>query len=216
MRRIAAAGIVWCVLLALPCPSRADDYERWFEVGASFPLDARADVSIASETKFRAGAARSYLDNIGALVLYRPAAWLEFGPSYLYERNESPSGITTFENRYSLEAAMKATLEPARLALRQRVSYRDVSGEASWRYRIRGQIAAAPWGAWKAAPFASEEMFYESASGEFNQSRLMAGAAVEPVKGFVARLYWMALHRRGADGGWRPVNVAGVGAGARF
>ena len=204
------------VLLALPCPARADDFERWFEVGASFPLDARADATIASETKFRAGATRSYLDNIGALVLFRPAAWLELGPSYLYERNEAPAGVTTTENRYSFEATLKSAPEPWRFTLRQRVSHRDVSGAASWRHRIRGQIAGAPWGAWRAAPFASEEMFYESASGEFNQSRLMAGAAAEPVKGFVGRVYWMALHRRGPDGGWRPVNVAGVSVGARF
>lgn len=209
-------GIVATILFVRPCKASADEYEQWFAAGAAFPLAERVDARLVTEIKYRTGEPGSYLENIEAAAVMRPAPWLELGPSYLYERMEDGRGAATFENRYSFEITAKAAVEPARFALRQMASHRDVSGAASWRYRVRMRAALPPWGAPRLSPFVSEELFYESARGIFNQSRLMAGVDAAPWKWLEVRLYWLALHRRGADDGWRPANVAGLGMGARF
>jgi len=212
----ALSIILAACLVPLSEADAADPWQYWNEVQLKHALKDSLDMRLKTEQKVRGGLTELFMTNFEVGLMCKPNEHFEFGPLYKYEHEKSSSNIRTDENRFSLEGTFKWSQNNLKFSNRHRISHRDISGEKSWRYRTRIEVA---WptkiGDFRITPFISEEIFYDSRPDKFNQNRAAVGFSKELSKNTSLELcYLIKSSRSGKD--WNETNVIGLTYNIRF
>jgi len=213
MTRKISSALLFCFLLQFFCVSNLyarDDWQYWskFALEANYIEDLT--LKVGGELRLRDDFSELALANVETILLYQPIKYLEFGPLYKFESAKSPSGKRIHENRYGIEATGKVRLWKLGLSDRNRVEYRNKSGDDSWRYRNRIQLTY-PINIRKIrlTPYASEELFYDEEVQELNQNRVTLGFSVRLYQYLGIQLYYRLQSRR-QNSSWNHNHILGT------
>ncbi len=196
--------------LTVPNPAAGgDDTQYWNEFIFKHRLTPRWETHFKTEQRL--------VDQIGELGTHNYVAGLvvsalpafDFELNYKFEKEKSDPG-TTDEHRLEIIPILKWFWKEVGFKLRNRLEYRTIDGETSWRLRekiiIKKQINASGW---TFTPYFSEELFYDFRVGDFNQNRIAVGVSKEVVRDLELSLYYMYKSNQ-TRGDWFGANVLGT------
>lgn len=193
-KRFVVAVLAALVVLSSAVTSRAQDETRddfWPEVDAYKNLgDHARGMLMASSDRSKEGDLRQA--TVGAMVDYfaKPFArdWLHHRPDvekkhylmlrggYRYTWDVENSPTTYQENRLLVEGTVRASHRRFFFLNRNRVEWRDINDEWSWRYRNRTRVEGDFSLRTRAAtPYLMVEFFYDSRYDDWNRQLYYAG-----------------------------------------
>ena len=207
--------LAFCLIPIFPANAR-DPWEYWNEVQLKHALKDDLDLKLKTEQKVRNGLTELFLTNFDIGLVYKLNEHFEFGPTYKYEHHKPSSGDRTDENRFPLEDTFKWSQNDLKFSNRHRISYRDISGDESWRYRTKIKVARpAQIGNFHFTPFVSEEILYYSEPAGINQNRAVVGFSKKLSKNTAVDIcYILKSSRSGTD--WDKTNAIGLLYNIRF
>lgn len=170
------------ILLFLSRESFSSEFQLWTELKYIHPFkDSRFSLVWAIEDRFRRKEIDLFFFNTTLGFQYQAYHWLSTGFAYRYqtaERNEEDD--FSDEQRLMPQAELKTTLGKLELQNRNifevRILPHQVSDSIRFRYRSRIRLSKKiPFQKWSVTPYASEEIFIEPQTNNFNQNRMIVG-----------------------------------------
>ncbi len=207
LHRVALISLL-LLLSGVHAAGAQDDWQYWHSYQLKMDVAEPIQLRVDGEQRLRDNFSDSFLANVQAGFLWKLNRYFDAGPFFKYERSKDSKGRHTNENRWLIEANLKADWKQFRLKNRHRIAYRNRNTFDSWRYRNQLRLSyVIPVKAIKLEPFASEEIFYES-DDAFNQNRVQLGASTHLNDHLSLTLYYMLKsNRSGTD--WNEVHVLG-------
>jgi hypothetical protein len=197
-------------LAGTPLAVARDDWQYWNEFQFKYSVREDLTLRLKTEQRLRDDFSALFLTNFEVGLLFKPNEHLEFGPLYKFEHEKSSSGKRTDENRVSFEGTIKWKLVDFGFANRHRISFRNISGKESWRYRTRLKISR-PINILNTSitPFVSNELFYDFVPERFNQNRFDIGFSKKLYKHLEPKIYYR-LRSKYSGNEWLEVNIIGT------
>ena len=183
-----------CLLVASALPVRAQTVQVWPELDVFVRLNPKSRLLLVATTVKEDDQVKDGEFGVSLDVHFKP---IRRAPKLLFQLDESKNQVLTIrtgyrylpsysggstENRGLLEATAKYPLTRhfghVLLSNRNRIDFRVIDGEYSWRYRNRlsteREFSVGPV---RLNPYARFEVFYDSRFGEFSKTELMVGAS---------------------------------------
>lgn len=203
---IYIAAVIAVVIMVLP--AAGDDWEYWCESRANANLIPKLKLGVEQKFRFRNDMSDYYFEQTNVGIWWEAHKFLELGTFYGHTEQQSVSGIWRSEERWTLEATLKAKLGPFVFKDRNRFEERwlEVGGEQQ-RYRNSFRVEfPRKVHAWTITPFVYDELFYDFVAGEMNRNRLAVGVAATISKNLLVEVYYI-LQDDKAGGDWQGRNV---------
>lgn len=149
------------------------------------------------------------LHNYAPGLLYMFTNYFDFELNYKFEREKGGREWTN-EHRLEIIPILKWKWSGIGFNLRNRLEYRDLEGEGSWRMREKIKIAR-PMNinGFAFKPYFSDEMFYDFKIGEFNQNRIAVGLSKELNHKLGMGLYYLYKSKQNGND-WSGANILGT------
>lgn len=158
-------------------PTDNDDLQSWNDLQLTVALNKKVDFSTALTLRFGKDISRLNDRRIAVGFIFKPTKYLSFQPFYWSIAARNSAGQFRNEHRLNLRAVIKFPVKVLGISHRSWFEYRIRSVGNTWRYRPSITIE-------KELPkkfveglkvFATEEPFYDSASGRFSRNRFSVG-----------------------------------------
>lgn len=195
-------------ILGLSRIGRADDTGYWAAYNIRIPLKPKLDFIYYPELRTDQRMGRLYYLYMQSGIRYAFNAHLDFGVNYVFVRNKNSGTVFYTEHWAQPEITAKWNLWKTPMTWRSRYDFRFLNS-ATDRYRAKFGITS-PWN-WtflKVTPYASHEIFYDTARAAMNQNRTVGGVSFLVDTKTVLAVYYM---RQGILGttDWRHVSIIG-------
>ncbi len=203
----------FAALLALgPAVSIAragDDWEYWSYYGVTAKLPHKLQLGAEQRFRFRNDMSDFFYVQTNFGLWWNAHEHLTLGTFYSFIE-EDKSGEWRDENRWTMEATVKASLGPLRFSDRNRFEQRwhEVGGtgqryrnslKMEWPIKVRGR---------KVSPYVYDEVFYDFEKDELSRNRLSTGVTVELTRQLSLEIFYiLQSDRTGTD--WNERNVVG-------
>jgi Protein of unknown function (DUF2490) len=169
---------VICLLVSIAAAGQDNaDIQSWNDVQVSVKLNKNVDLFSVATMQFQKNLTQVKDGRFAIGVTLKPSDKLSITPFTTLLRFRRSSGEFRTEYRFSLRAVYRFPAKRFGLSHRSQIEYRFRPGANSWRYRPSLTVE-------KAIPkslvsglkiFATEEPFYDSASGRFSRNRFSVG-----------------------------------------
>lgn len=188
-----------------------DDLQLWNDVSITVAVAKKIDIYIPLTFRWTKNLDRFNEGHIGAGIVYKSTKSFSISPFYKLIRYRNAAGEFKTENRYNLRFIYKLPTKGFGLSHRSQFEYRVRTGANTWRYRPSITIE-------KELPekfvkglkiFATEEPFYDSASGRFSRNRFSVGFNKTITKKISFDIYYLRQGDNHSSPG--TVNVIGTG-----
>lgn len=197
----------------------SDNIQYW--VDFQFEAHLMERLKLKGEQEFWYDDDRLFLEETIFLLEVDVFDWLSIAAGdRLVDHKEFKDGKLRwcYEHRPTLDVIFKHTYEGFRFDWRNRFEYRDKEATRRNYLRYRGRFRVRTpweWTDWKISPYASWEMYIEDKPGlgkgeMFNKSRSLMGLAMYPMDHMQVSLFYLLLHERHDDSGWKPIHVPGI------
>jgi hypothetical protein len=207
-----------CALISAPAVA-ADNILYWFD--AQFEAHISERLKLKGEQELWYNDDRLYLQETIFLLEFDAFDWLSIGiGDRLVDEKKMSDGKLRwcYEHRPTLDLTLKHEYEGFRFDMRNRFEYRDKESTRRNYMRYRGRFRVRTpweWTDWRISPYASWEMYIEDepslSSGQmFNKSRSLFGLSMHPIEHMQVSLFYLLLHERHGDSGWKPLHVPGI------
>ena len=209
-------GLVLAVLglWVTAAQAESEDWQLWSEQGVSGEFNDQWSLKLRQEEKWsdQKGGLTEY--NVDAGLTYKASSAVKIGLNY--RQSYEKKGDEWFEeNRPHLNVTLTRKLEKVTVSNRTRVELR-IKANKSDIVRTRNKTSVQcnkGIAGWK--PYVADELFADSANGEFNRNRLYFGLKGKPAEKVKTEVY--ALWQRSDKGSfWEDVVVVGLKAYAVF
>lgn len=171
-----------------------DDLQHWNDTNIIVNVHGKADLFFPVTFRWTRNVTRFNEGRVGAGIVLKPTKRLSITPFYQLIRARNSAGNFRTENRYHLRAVYRFPVIKFGLSHRSQLEYRDRTTAANtWRYRPSVTIEKTlPQTFIKNARiFATEEPFYDSASGRFSRNRFSIGAGKSFNKNLALDIYYL-------------------------
>ncbi|HEX9780522.1 MAG TPA: DUF2490 domain-containing protein [bacterium] len=199
-----ACVLVLGSLAVTPAVRASDDWHLWQET--VWPLFTRGRVSgtLVEQTRYRDDMREIFFVYWEGSAAVQVLPHLRAGAVYSYMQEKGQDGHWRDEHRPMFDLIPHVAVGPVKFENRARLEIRVIEGasdDVKWRYRNRIQaVYTLPGTDGRLAVCASEEPFFETPHGGWNQNRLFAGLQTSLTKQLSATLAWgIQSIRRGAD-----------------
>ncbi len=202
----------------LICAERAhssEDWQYWNKFVLKHKLTQRITAHVKLEQRFVDDFNDFALHNYVPGFVYGFNRYFDFELNYKFER-EKEGKEWTEEHRLEIIPIVKWKWMKFKFKLRNRLEYRVIEGDESWRLREKIKIKRdINLSGFKFSPFLSEEIFYDFKIGDFNQNRVKAGVSKEIIHNLEFTLFYMYKSNK-RDNSWFGANVFGTEFVIRF
>jgi len=211
MKRI---NFIWIglVLISLTSAYAYDnhDFQVWNTEVEEFKVNKNSKISLEQEFRWGNNAGDFYYQHYDVGYIYLLNNYFNFGGGFRYIKQKSADKFRDVSEPY-LAAFMFWNPAGFNLSNRMRFEYRyaDYQSDA---YVFRNKLDIKfPWKFTRLAiqPMVADEIFFKFNGGDFNENRLFAGFAFNPVKYIKAEIYYM-LRSTKSSGVWKDTNVLGT------
>lgn len=196
-----------------------DNIYVWLD--AQFELPVIDRLKLKGEQEMWYNDDRLFLEETIFLLEYDFFDWLAVGiGDRLVDEKKIIDGKRQwqYEHRPTLDITLKHKYKGFRFDMRNRLEYRDKESTRRNYLRYRGRFRVRTpweWTDWRISPYTSWEMYLEDepslSTGEmFNKSRSLIGLSMYPVENVHVSLFYLLLHERHGDSGWKPIHVPGI------
>ena len=170
-----------------------DDVQSWNDISFTVAVNKKVDIYVPVTFRFGKNISRLNEGRIGAGIVLKPNKAFAFTPFYTFIRSRNSAGKFRTESRVSLRFVYKFPVKNFGLSHRSQFEYRFRSTGNLWRYRpsitIEKELPKKFVSGLKV--FATEEPFYESASGRFSRNRLSFGLNKVLTKKLSVDIYYL-------------------------
>lgn len=191
-----------------------DDLQFWNDINITVAVNKRLDLTFPLAFRWTKNVSRFNEGRVGAGLIYKPADSFSISPFYLLIRYRNSAGEFKTENRYNLRLGYKFPTKSFGLSHRSQFEYRVRPGANTWRYRpsitIEKELPKKFMEGLKV--FATEEVFYDSASGRFSRNRFSVGFNKTITKKVSFDVYYM----RQGDNNSTPGTLDVIGTGLKI
>ena len=154
-----------------------DDLQLWNDISVTVAVNKKLDLVFPLGFRLAKDLDQVNEGRVGAGFTYKPSDSFSVSPFYVLVRYRNSAGKFKTENRYHLRFIYKFPTKGFGLSHRSQFEYRVRPGANTWRYRpsitIEKQLPEKFVKGLKI--FATEEPFYDSASGRFSRNRFSVG-----------------------------------------
>ena len=196
----------------LICTERAhssDDWQYWNEFVLKHKLTQRITAHVKLEQRIVDDFGNFALHNYAPGFVYEFSKYFDFELNYKFEREKAKNEWSN-EHRLEIIPIFNWQWTKFKFKLRNRLEYRVIEGDESWRWREKLKIKRdINLNGLKFSPFFSEEIFYDLTIGDFNQNRVKAGVSKEIIHNFEFTLFYMYKSNK-RDNSWFGVHVLGT------
>jgi hypothetical protein len=197
--------VIICAEKAFP----GDDEQFWNEVVFKHKVNSHLETHLKLEQRFVNDFGDFGLHNYTPGFVYNLKDYLEFELNYKYEA-EKRGKEWTDEHRVEIIPILKWNWEEIKFKVRNRLEYRDIEGETSWRLREKIAFKRKMDIEGVEVNFsASEEIFYDFKIGQFNQNRIKLGLSKNLNSIFEAGLFYMYKSNKGKED-WFGAHILGT------
>ena len=177
LQNILITGLL-CLLVSTSAMGQDNaDTQSWNDVQVTVKLNKKVDLFSVATLQFQKNLTQVKDGRFAIGLTLKPSDSLSITPFTTLLRFRRSSGEFRTEYRFSLRAVYRFPTKRFGLSHRSQIEYRFRPGANSWRYRPSLTVE-------KAIPksfasglkiFATEEPFYDSASGRFSRNRFSVG-----------------------------------------
>lgn len=211
------AIVVFTLLLTIGAESQTtappdnDDLQLWNDTSVTVAVDKKIDLYFPLTFRWTKDLTRFNEGRVGFGIAYKPTKAIAVTPFYSFIRYRNSAGQFRTENRYQLRFIYKFPTKGFGLSHRSQIEYRVRPGANTWRYRPSITIEKElPKGFIPGLKiFATEEPFYDSASGRFSRNRFSVGFNKTVTKKVSFDIYYLLQGDNHSSPG--TVNVIGTG-----
>lgn len=194
-------------------PPDNDDLQLWNDTTFTVEINNKIDLYFPLTFRWTKDLTRFNEGRIGAGIILKPTKSIAVTPFYSFIRYRNSAGQFKTEGRYQLRLVYKFPTKGFGLSHRSQVEYRVRPGANTWRYRpsitIEKELPKSFVPGLKI--FATEEPFYDSASGRFSRNRFSAGFNKSITKKVSFDIYYL----RQGDNFTSPHTVDVIGTGLK-
>lgn len=186
-------GVI-CLLVSISAAGQDNaDIQSWNDVQVTVKLNKKVDLFSVATLQFQKNLTQVKDGRFAIGITLKPSDSLSITPFTTLLRFRRSSGEFRTEYRFSLRAVYRFPVKRFRLSHRSQIEYRFRPGANSWRYRPSLTVE-------KAIPksfasglkiFATEEPFYDSASGRFSRNRFSIGVNKVLTKKLSVDIYYL-------------------------
>ncbi len=189
--------------------SAADDWQYWNELILKREATKKVDFHIKLEQRFVDDFREFALHNYAPGFVYKFQRHFDFELNYKFEREK---GKRQWRNEHRIEMIpiIKWQWSELKFKLRNRLEYRNIDGDESWRLREKIKVnRAVGFDGFYVTPYVSEEIFYDFKIGDFNQNRVSIGLSKYIISDLGISIYYM-LKSNKRERRWSHANVVGT------
>lgn len=193
----------------------SDDWQYWNEFVLKHKLTQRITAHVKLEQRIVDDFGNFALHNYAPGFVYEFSKYFDFELNYKFEREKAKKEWSD-EHRLEIIPIFNWQWAKFKFKLRNRVEYRVIEGEESWRLREKIKIKRAiNINGMEFSPFVSEEIFYDFKIRDFNQNRFKVGVSKDVVPDLEFTLFYMYKRNKSNDD-WFGANILGTEFVIRF
>jgi len=207
------------ILLALPLVASSyddGDFQAWFDLYATYPLSTNLTARFEQEMWLGDDASEDFYHHSDISVIRRLCANADLALAFRHVEMLSGDEWRA-EERPHAAVTLKAKADNWSFEDRNRFEYRTFDYKDDFlRYRNRLQVShPAKMGTHSFTPYASEELFADSDTGDINQFRTIGGVKFRVSERVRSDVYymWQTVER---EGEWTDTHIAGLAIGYAF
>jgi hypothetical protein len=191
-------------------PLQRDDKQLWNEVQLTAPLYENVDLQLGGALRVGRDVSHLVYERISMGFGFNPSKHLTLTPSYLYQSSQPLPNQKIFENRISLNAALKFGLGKFALSEGNQIERRYVSSRPAFnRYRNRIRIEhPVSLSDVKFNLFVADEVTYDWSVRLWTRNRLSIGIKKQFNRHYTGELFYMRQNDAHAHPG--DLNVVGT------
>lgn len=210
------------MILLVSCPlvgssslwAKDNDFQFWTELKYNHKLkDSKFSLHWAMENRFQNDASDYFLFNTTLGFYYQIIKYIKMGMFYRVEKKED----SDWENRVMPQIEFSANLGPVKLSDRNRFEFRFFPDDFRFRYRNEAKVAhkikTEPV---SFTPYVSDEVFFETEKGGFNENRLKIGNAFGFLKDRLDFDLYYLLQRKDSNGIWSTNHILGTSLSVNY
>jgi hypothetical protein len=206
MKRIEVAEAMLIVFVIVSAgPGAAGNWEYRGRMDMAGPIVEDISVRALTEVRSRNDLHTHNESHFDIGLEWEAHTWLAVGPYYRHV-TEQKNNAWTVEHRLHLDVTFKWNFLGLSLSNRNRVEYRMMDGNETFRYRTRLMMKLGGRALPAIQPFISEEPYYDSAAGYVNKNRMTAGLDVKLLETISLGGYYVLDSVKSA-GLWRNINA---------
>lgn len=197
------------ILASVESVNASDDWQYWNEFTLKHPVTHQLGIHVKLEQKFVDNFSDFALHNYTSGIVYKFNKYFDAELNYKYEREKGKIEWSD-EHRVEMIGILKWQWSEINFKLRNRLEYRNIEGNDSWRLRekIKLKKAVSVYG-FIFKPYLSEEMFYDFKIGDINQNRFSIGLSKEITSNLEMSVYYLSKSNK-KNGKWLNTNVLGT------
>ena len=198
-------GIMVVAVTALAACSSAGEWEYRGRVEMVGPVENDVDLRILTEVRSRNDLHTHNESHFDIGLEWKLSDWLSVGPYYRHVTEEK-SEVWRVEHRPHLDATFRWGAGPLGLSNRNRLEYRMMGGDESFRFRTRIMLKVSTGRLPGIQPYVSEEPYYDLKVGELNKNRFTAGLDVKVLSSIRIGVNYIVDSTR-RTGHWEDINA---------
>lgn len=197
------------LFICLERAEASDDGQYWNEFILKHSVTPQLETHLKLEQRFVDDFGDFGLHNYAPGILYKVTQYFDFELNYKFEREKGEKEWTN-EHRLEIIPILKGRWGGFGFKLKNRLEYRDIEGDESWRLREKIIIArTVNVNGSTFKPYFSEEIFYDFRVGDFNQNRIAAGILKKINRNLEVGLYYLyKTSKKKSD--WSGANILGT------
>lgn len=187
----------------------SDDWQYWNEFIIKHKVTHELDVHLKLEQRFVDDFSDFALHNYAPGFVYKFNRFFDGELNYKFEREKSKTDWTD-EHRVEMIGILKWQWSEINFKLRNRLEYRNIDGNESWRLREKIKLKkAVSFHGFYFKPYVSEEIFYDFKIGDINQNRFSVGISKEFGWDLEMSVFYLFKSNK-KNGKWSNANILGT------